>query len=403
MPSTKAIIQGAALSAGGMLTLTLVVLWQLRTGDAAQLQRVRAEVRSMFSAKDSLVRVAHARESVRLAKPLATKAGRTGATAAVFLIGSSPVAKMNLSGVLFPTREQLQLVATEDLLLGSRLLFNVHRLGIADELVGILLSCNDGDREEILRLAITVRYELGRDDDVLAHCDEVLAKHADDAGMYHVKAMIHRNHGRWDHFADAAERGIELQRQSGGAPEIDLVELLDAYLQLGRTSDARRQFDALSLRKSELISAQSTLHARLLIHEGHHVEAAEVLRSVLTQHPDDGEALALQGALLVGQQKYDEAIAALEAAVKVAPTCEQAHYHLGQAYARRGAPDLARESLEKHRQLLDAKVQLHQLEQQASREPRNVQIRRELAERYTKIGLPALANFWTRAARASAE
>ncbi len=393
----------AALLAGGLLVLTPGAIWLLRWGEAAQLQRARAEVRSMFAAADSAARAAHARESIRLAEPLARKTGRVGATAALFLIGSAPVANFEASGVFFPTTEQLQNIATEDLLLGSRLLFNVRRIGVADELVELLLDRDDGDREEILRLAITVRYELGRDDDVLAHCDEVLAKHADDAGMYHVQAMVHRNHGRWDHFADAAERGIELQNQTGAAPEIDVVELLDAYLQLGRTADARREFDALSQRQSKLISPQSTLYARLLIQEGNHGQAATILQEVLAQHPGDGEALVLQGTLLVGQRKYDAAVSTLEMAVKVSPTNEQAHYHLGQAYARRGEPELARESLEKHRKLLDAKVQLHQLEQQASQEPHNVQIRRDLAERYTQIGLPALADFWTRAARAAEE
>ncbi len=403
MSSRKRAIIPVTILLFGLAILVGVALLFLWRGDEARLNLARKEVQLMFSATTPAARGQHAHDCLRLARPLAGKTGRIGSTATLFHLGAAPLANLDAAKFPVPLENQLQEISTEDLLLGCRLMFNTQRVGLADQLIELLLSRDDADREEILRLAITVRYELGRDDDVLVHCDEVIAMHADDPRLYHVKAMVHRNHGRWEYFIDAAEKGIALLKKGGDVPEIDVVELIDGYLHLGQTANARREFDARSGRQSDPISDESILHARLLIQEGEQVQAAAILDNVLATRPGDAEALILKGTLLVGQGQYDEAISVLQTAVEVAPTAEQAYYQLGQAHARRGDQDHARDFLEKHRRLLNAKVRLYQLEQRAVQEPHNVNVRMELAEKYAQIGLTALAEFWTRAARAAAE
>ena len=100
---------------------------------------------------------------------------------------------------------------------------------------------------------------------------------------------------------------------------------------------------------------------------------------------------------------FNTLAAQAEKVLELDPADEQAYYQLGQAHARSGDKGQGRKLLEQHRLLLDAKIELFALEQKAAREPLNSEVRHKLATAYSDIGLPRLAEFWTRAARASGE
>ena len=108
------------------------------------------------------------------------------------------------------------------------------------------------------------------------------------------------------------------------------------------------------------------------------------------------------GKLQFAAEEYEAAIGTFERIKELDPADEQAYYHLGQATARSGDAELGRTYLQQHRRLLDAKVELYGLEQQAAREPFNSDVRRELARSYSEIGLDDLAKFWNRSAQAVA-
>jgi hypothetical protein len=76
----------------------------------------------------------------------------------------------------------------------------------------------------------------------------------------------------------------------------------------------------------------------------------------------------------------------------------EAHYVLGQAYARRGDRERAQNHLEMHRQILDTRVRLHRLERLAGKNPHDVETRLEIVKLYEQLGMADLANFWRRAA-----
>ncbi len=109
----------------------------------------------------------------------------------------------------------------------------------------------------------------------------------------------------------------------------------------------------------------------------------------------------LKGKLLVDTGDFPAAIEILQTALKHDPSAHDAHFQIGQTYARLNQADLANHHLALHRKLLDSKVRLYELEQQAAHEPRNVAVRRELAKLYSEIQLPDLAAFWERAAIAA--
>lgn len=383
----------AAAAAAGM-----ILFRQLGQRDATRLEQAQAEAQALIDAGSPDARKRHAAECIRLADPLIDKSGPIGSAAALLVLGAAPVAGIDAAEVVPPPAHDVERLPTRDLLQITTLMFHTRRFGPADQLLDVLLARSDANRESVLRLAAAVRFELGRDGDVLAHCDELIALHPDEPGPYRIKAMVHRNHGRWEHFVDTANEALARMQT---ADEVLRLEVIDAYLLLGQTPDARREFDLFAAHAPELVPQAPTVRARLLLQEGHLEQAEQLLREYLEAAPDDPEALVLLGTIHSGQERFADAATALQAAIDQTPGDEKAWYLLSQCYARLNDADQAREALERHRMLLDKKVQLHALEDQAAREPLNVAVRDELAAAYREIGMPDLGDFWERAARAA--
>ena len=332
LPRSRRVLQVVA----AVILLTSVTIgfsvWQSRR-PTVRLAEARLEAAALLVASN--LRERHADLCVEFSRPILNEPDRIGITAALFTIGVAPITQHDTSDVKLPDARQVELVQTEDLILISRLFFHTQRFGPSDQLLDLILSRKDGDRIAALRLASMVRFELGRDDDVLNHCDELIRLSSTDAKAFRVKAMVHRNHGKWDHFVDAAEKAFELNSK------------------------------------------------------------------YLTAAPDDVEALILHGQLLIAKGRFDDAIIALQHAIDLSPAEELAWFQIGQAYARSGNNELAQASLQKHRSILDTKVQLNSLESLAAREPSNIIVRSELARLYAELGMTGLSDFWIRAAQAA--
>jgi tetratricopeptide (TPR) repeat protein len=372
--------------------------WMNRPSGIADLDSIRRDAREMFSATHPDARRLHAQNCTSKAESLAGEPGVLDTTARLYLIAVAPVTGAEASRFPVPEADLVREVATEDLLLITRLFFKTQRLRPADQLLDLLLSRADADRSAVLSLAIEVRFDLGRDEDVLLHSDELISLRPGDSQPYRFKGKVFRNRGHWDHFVDAMERAVELTEADDPVLKI---ELADGYMQLGRTADGRRLVDAISKDHADLIAQAPIMNARLLLQEGKIAESKAILDEFLDQVPGDAEALIVKGTLLVGQEQFEAAIEVLERAIAEEPSEEQAYYQMGQAYARLGKDDLATAFLNQHRQILDAKVRLHELEHKAALNPQNVAVRTEIADLYAQIGLPELADFWHRAADAA--
>ena len=179
------------------------------------------------------------------------------------------------------------------------------------------------------------------------------------------------------------------------------IELIDGYVRLGQTQDARRELNSMTENNPELVAQIPVIVSRLLLQEGKNEDAFETNSQYLATSPDDVESLILHGQLLIGKAKFDEAISALKHAIDLSPSEELAWFQLGQAYARTANSEQAQAAMQKHRSILDTKIQLNSLEALAAREPTNIIVRTELARLYNQLGNTELAEFWTRAALAA--
>lgn len=398
MSVRKAAAKKLVLLAAVLAGISVAVVIFLNQSPSVRLKLARTEMAMLFEARNTKQRIEHAERCVEFLKPLRSEEDPIGATANLYLLVLSGVISEESLEFEVPNEDRVETVATPDLINAARLFFNTKHFGSADQLTALALTRNDESRAETLRLAIMVRFELGRDNDALAHCLELLEMFPDDAGTLKVLSLIHRNHGRWEQFIETTEALVKLIPRSDYETRINLAE---GYVRLGRTSDARTLFDFVMQDQPGIKFRAPTLYARLLIQEGKTAEADSILENFLQTSPKDSEALLLRGKLLVSTGEFEEAISVLKAAVAIAPSEELAYFQLGQAYGRTGKPELAKQALARHRELLDIKVQLHEMEELASQSPGNVAVRVELAHTYAELGLSELADFWTRAAVAA--
>jgi len=375
----------------------LGTFWYCSAQVQQQMELARKELRAVFAATTPHQRQAHARACFGISEPLVGEKEPIAATAALFVIGVAPIAEAT-TDVVVPDAKRVERIPTADLLLITQALCDTGRVVPADQLLDLALGRDDGFREETLVLASAIRLGLGRDAEVLSYCDELMALDGTAASPYRMQAAVHRLHGRWDHYVQAVEKARARMRKEDPVLHI---ELIDGYIRVGRFDEAHREFDKLKAKHPELIPSTPTVHARLLIQKRDFEKANQVLTDYLKSDPSDTEALVLKGKVLVDTGDFVAAIETLQTALKHDPSAHDAHFQIGQTYARLNKTDLANHHLALHRKLLDSKVRLYKLEQQAANEPRNVAVRRELAEVYSEIQLPDLAAFWERAANAA--
>ena len=373
----------------------VVAVYFNRATEESQLLRVREEAQKIVHFPK--LRSLSAERCIANASRLFEAEGRVGATAMLYYIGAAPIVGADLSVASIPPGSDVLTIETADLLLIAELLFHTDRLGPAEQLISVALDRHES-RVATLQLAIEIRMELGSDAEVMQHTDEWAHLESNNPKPFRIQAAVHRNHGRWDNFIVAAEKAVELTPPTDWVLQ---VELVDGYTHLGRIDDARRELNRIREARPDLIKLAPVMHARLLLQEGDHELAEQIIDRCLVAYPEDTEVMSMKGKLRVAEGDYSQAISMFEKVQELDPADEQAYYQLGQAHARIGDKDQGRKYLDQHRRLLDAKIELYALEQKAAREPQNADVRRELAAAYSDIGLPQLADFWTRAARAS--
>ncbi|MGB9105460.1 MAG: tetratricopeptide repeat protein, partial [Terriglobales bacterium] len=104
----------------------------------------------------------------------------------------------------------------------------------------------------------------------------------------------------------------------------------DFYFSTGETDKALAEYAALLQEHKNDLKLKKTYIATLLL-RNRVDEAARLNDEILNKDPQDVEALVARGRILVAQRKGDEAVQALEKAVKSDPDNAAAHYYLALA------------------------------------------------------------------------
>ena len=85
--------------------------------------------------------------------------------------------------------------------------------------------------------------------------------------------------------------------------------------------------------------SQNVSQAAMLIHNGKLDAAEELLWKVLTQHPDDAEALNLLGSIRLQQKRFAESETLLQRSITLAPSQLPAHINLARVFHAEGETD----------------------------------------------------------------
>jgi tetratricopeptide (TPR) repeat protein len=118
--------------------------------------------------------------------------------------------------------------------------------------------------------------------------------------------------------------------------------LAETYLRLnepGQAISAANKAEQLGAGNSVVAHALAIFYfhdADLLLHQEKFTEAADLLTSALTKHPDDAQLTLALGVARYGQRRFDDAIALFLKTIKLAPDAEQPYVFISKMLDQAG-------------------------------------------------------------------
>ena len=245
----------------------------------------------------------------------------------------------------------------------------------------------------IQRASAMIAYDLGHDEETLGWCRQWAELEPNNPEPWRLILQVYEDRG---HAHLAVEACQELLRRNPAQPEATTRKLIQHLIQVGNQAEARQHLDA-GLREFDPAHSRwewRITTARVQHLEGKTSQALEELQAVLSEHPDQPDALHLQGRLFLDLGDIRRAIEVLTNVSRRRPIDADVQYLLGQACARDQQVELAEKHLQLHRQLRDTQVRINTLERQAGLHPNDHEVRETLAKLYESLGLPEQARQW---------
>lgn len=291
---------------------------------------------------------------------------------------------------------ELDDVAVDELL---KLLKEASKAG-ADTLANLVVDATlqtAADHHEVLRLGITVKARIGRDDEALKLCRQLASISPRDALPWQTSATIHFKNQKLRHAIEAFQELLE-RKPSGEVAFNARFKIASAALVLGDMNLARQHLDQLLPQRTESLDVQ-LLYARFLRNDGRIAEAIESANKVLERNPDHLDGLRLLGTLRLDKGDLERAASDLEHVLELVPYDRKAHYKLGTVYLRAERTDDAKRHFEESRRLTNIEARIMELETREKYEPSNRKLLLELAVLNRKLGRFEIAEYWRQSAQ----
>jgi len=249
-------------------------------------------------------------------------------------------------------------------------------------------------QRELLLLAANLRYDLGLEQAVLDHGEQLAALAPADPEPWRLMAMVHEDRGHHERHVQMLEQVVERDPLNSLGERLRITESLVA---LGDAPRAREQYEHLAATAPDLLVRHPLVEARLILMEGDPERATTLVADVLEREPNNAEASLLRAKLHLGQGEFAPAAELLERITQSSPMHPEAHFLAGQAHGRLGDRVRSESHLRLHERILDTRVRLHRLERVAGRNPGDRETRSEIVRLYRDLGLHEQADFWQRA------
>lgn len=149
---------------------------------------------------------------------------------------------------------------------------------------------------------------------------------------------------------DKAEQASIEAKQSMKEVSEGYRMLGDYYLMTGQQEKALAEYASLCHEHPD-DSNTKKIYVGLLVGRNQVVEAAKLNDEILKKNPNDLGALIERGLIFIRQGRANDAVAPLQAALKIEPDNGTGHYYLGLAYNQLSKPDLAESEWHKAAQL----------------------------------------------------
>ncbi|MEW5978266.1 MAG: tetratricopeptide repeat protein [Acidobacteriota bacterium] len=187
----------------------------------------------------------------------------------------------------------------------------------------------------------------GAAEDAIDAAEQGLARHPQSAALLLTLGIAEEYLGRHDRGQKALLRSLEQDPSNGYAYYV----LALSFRISGKAWEQTRGLFEQALQRRPKDGLIRINYAQELLRNGEEEYAAKLAKASLSSPEFVGPAQALLGQVYMKQGRWNEAIAALEEAVRLDPANERAVYRLATSYARAGQHERAKESFEKHKTL----------------------------------------------------
>lgn len=288
------------------------------------------------------------------------------------------------------------LLRPEILRFAGESLFRLDRLPEA-EAVFRTLANEQPDLPSAHRWLAMIYYDLGANDAAIVELTRLTELEPDDFRPHRLMALMYRD---FELFSDAIrhyERVLEL-----GAPSDVEAEV---RIELAKSLVALRRYDeALAVLGDEPESAAAKVVAAQCHWSSHREDAARAL--LASANKDDAtirESLLLQADILSADDDPTGALEVMRSAVDLYPHDAECRYRLALLLEENGFSDEALVEMAVYEEKQALAARLTELNTQALQEPRNAELREEIADLCETLGKVELARMWREAARVCRE
>lgn len=270
-------------------------------------------------------------------------------------------------------------------------LYQLGRLADAEQ-VFLRLDKLHPDHPQACRWLAAIYYDLGAMHHAIDRLEQLARLEPDDFSPHRMLAMIHSDFERYpqaiDHYREALRRS---------PPESDRGAMVRG---LAKALIRERRYDEAlaALEHAEPGPEVLAMRAESRWNLGDRDGARRSWEEAKKLGPGDRSVLLVGARMRLDTGEPEEAAPLLEQLLGQDPHDAEARYQLAMAYRQLGRTADSRRELERKEASQELRDRLTRLNLQAMDEPRNAEIRDELARVCDELGKPELAAMWRKAA-----
>ncbi|MFZ0887159.1 MAG: tetratricopeptide repeat protein, partial [Candidatus Binataceae bacterium] len=204
-------------------------------------------------------------------------------------------------------------------------------LAAAEHPLRVALSMDPGNAQTWHALGL-VHGRLGLFDVAERELQTALSLNSENGEILYDLGHVHARLGRTAEAASEIAKGLDLMPHPPADAYVELAELYDAQ---GRPADSGAVLKRMESMPGGAEAAGLAL-ARIRLRHGDGAGAEKILRDLARRYPSDQHVWTMLGLVLAGEDRNQEALAAYQHALALAPNDSRPHFYAAQAFHAMG-------------------------------------------------------------------